>query len=564
MSQEPSAPSTMRKRLGKSTDRFGRAIRRRVAIDRRALAAFRISIAALLIADLVGRTRLLGMFYTDAGVLPREALFSDYSSLTAYSVHTLSGEAWAQWLLFLVAGLVALALLVGYRTRIATIVSWLLLVSLHVRNPMVLNAGDVLLRMLLFWSIFLPLGSRWSIDARRRNPAQSSGDAAPTIATIGTIAVLLQVLLMYLTNAVHKTRSDMWMSGEAVVHIFQADHLTVLLGNVLPEYTALLEVFTSAWMVLIVLSPLLLLLTGVPRALLVTGFAGMHLGMLVTLRIGLFPLIVVAGLLLFYPPVVWDTASSLAARVGIAGPLRRTLDRLQSRAPVLARWAPGSWLHSITSVSNENSDAEDATDDRRKDRMGDDTNPLTAVASRGRVFVTTIIPWLLLVLVVLSNAEAVGYTEVPDAGNEALDTLQASQSWRMFAPNPTSTAQWFVVPGELENGTTVDALHGSGVDWDRPPNVDGTYETARERKYLSNMRFAGNENHHSYYANYLCDRWNREHDTTLENLTIYGMSDRSGPYTDEPDISKSEVIEYDCSGEFIQEEESDAIVVTPE
>ncbi|ELZ01981.1 HTTM domain-containing protein [Natrialba asiatica DSM 12278] len=550
----------MRKRLGKSTDWFGRAIRRRVAIDRRALAAFRISIAALLIADLVGRTRLLEMFYTDAGVLPREALLSDYSSLTAYSLHTLSGEAWAQWLLFLVAGLIALALLVGYRTRIATIVSWLLLVSLHVRNPMVLNAGDVLLRMLLFWSIFLPLGSQWSIDARRRESAQSTGDAAPTVATIGTIAILLQVLLMYLTNAVHKTRSDMWTSGEAVVHIFQADHLTVLLGNVLPEYAALLEVFTYAWMVLIVLSPLLLLLTGIPRAVLATCFAGMHLGMLVTLRIGLFPLIVVAGLLLFYPPGVWDTASSLAARVGIAGPLRRTLDELQSRAPVLARSAPGSWLHSIAFASNENSEAENATDNRR----GDDTSSLTAVASQGRVFVTTLIPWLLLVLVVLSNAEAVGYTEVPDAGNEALDTLQASQSWRMFAPNPTSTAQWFVVPGELENGTTVDALHGSGVDWDRPPNVDQTYETARERKYLSNMRFAGNENHHSYYANYLCDRWNREHDTTLENLTVYGMSDRSGPYADESDVSKSEVIEYDCSGEFIQEEESDAIVVTPE
>jgi hypothetical protein len=176
---------------------------------------------------------------------------------------------------------------------------------------------------------------------------------------------------------------------------------------------------------------------------------------------------------------------------------------------------------------------------------------LTAVRARGRVLFSTILPWLFLSLVVLSNAAAVDYTQVPDPAEDVLDTAQASQSWRMFAPTPVSDAQWLVVPGQLENGTETDVRHESAVDWDRPPSVDRLYESARWRKYVSNMRYADNENHRSYFANYLCGRWNATHETGVEQVTIYGMTDRAAPY-DEPDIARYKLLEYDCSGEFVQ------------
>ncbi|AEH36540.1 HTTM domain-containing protein [Halopiger xanaduensis] len=552
------SPSATRPNLSAVLDRLSIAIQRRVAIDPRALAAFRIAIGTLLILDLALRARNLGTFYTDAGVLPLRALFSDYSPV--YSLHAISGAAWVQALLFAVAGAFALALLLGYRTRLATIVSWLLLLSLHARNPMVLNSGDTLLRMLLFWGMFLPLGREWSIDARRlettrggedgtvdetREPVtdesgpsagdsdDESGMSVPGIVSVPTMAILLQVQLMYLTNAVHKTRSDKWMGGDAVVHIFQADHLTILLGDVLADQHALLELFTYAWIAVILLSPLLLLLTGVWRAAFASVVIGMHLGMATTLQIGLFPLISVGALLLFYPPVVWETATALATRIGIAAPLRRGLDRLQRTAPRVP-------LPDAPAVPA-------ATDLPATTRTAIETT-----ASRSRVLFSTVIPWLLLVLVVLSNAEAVDYADVPEVGDEVLETVNADQSWRMFAPNPTSTTRWLVAPADLEDGSQVDAFGGGEVDWDRPPSADELYDTARERKYVSNMRYADNENHRSYFANYLCDRWNRSHETGLENVTIYGLTDNAGPYDDEPDIAKYKKIEYDCSGPFVQ------------
>ncbi|OYR43122.1 HTTM domain-containing protein, partial [Halorubrum sp. Hd13] len=160
MERTPST-DTARSRLSNAVDRLSAALAARVAVDLRALAAFRIGLATLLLADLARRSRSLTAFYTDYGVLPRRAYVVDYS--TTPLPHTLSGEPWAAALLFAVAGAFALALLVGYRTRAVTLVSWLLLLSVQARNPMVLNAGDSLLRMLLFWSVFLPLGARWSV-----------------------------------------------------------------------------------------------------------------------------------------------------------------------------------------------------------------------------------------------------------------------------------------------------------------------------------------------------------------------------------------------------------------
>jgi hypothetical protein len=512
-------------RLSGGLDRLARGVARRVGIDPRALAAFRIAVGALVIVDLALRSRDLVAFYTDSGVLPREALFSVYGSV--YSLHAVSGEAWVQVLLFLLAGAFAFAMTVGYRTRIATVASLLLLTSLQLRNPIILNSGDTLLRMLLLWGIFLPLDERWAIGASRNDR-----ERAPVV-SIGTVALLGQVVLMYATNAVHKTRSDEWMNGEALSYIFTADHLTILLGDVIVEYPALLELFTIFWVALILAAPFLVLLTGVPRAVLASVFVGMHLGMLVTLRIDLFPLIVVAGLLPFYPPVVWDAAASLASQIGLADALRSRLEQVgQSATPVATPVAPL--------------------------RVPTPSLPARAVSSgwfdRLRAGFFRVIPCVFFVLVLTSNAVAVDYAEVPEPADRAVEV--ADQNWRMFAPNPTRTTRWFAAPGTLENGTTMDVLHDSRVDLSRPASAEDTYPTSRWRKYLSNVQYARDEGHPSYLANYLCNRWNERHETDVEEVTVYYMYERTDPYEGTTSGDEVELQEYDCGGELVQSDDS--------
>ncbi|QWC18344.1 HTTM domain-containing protein [Halorubrum sp. 2020YC2] len=570
MAGTPSA-SSVRSRLSAAVRRLSAAVAARAAVDPRALAAFRVGLGALLIADLLLRSRSLTAFYTDDGVLPLRAFSADYS--TSHSLYALSGEPWAAALLFALAAAVALALLVGYRTRLAALVSWLLLLSLHARNPMVLNSGDALLRMLLFWSVFLPLGARWSVDAVRRADRASGtepdgaadatgadretgddgrpetgddagsatlGPSGSAVATVATMAVLVQVLLMYLTNAVHKYDSDLWMGGEAVAYVMQADQFTYLLGNHLAGFTGLLRAFTVLWVALLFASPLLLLLTGTARAALASLFVGMHLGMAVTIGVGLFPLVAVVGLLLFFQTPVWDAVERAVDRPGGSTPLARPRERLRppfgtGRSPD----APGG------------SPAPSAASERLARLRGAGLAGL----SRGRVLFSTVLPYAFLVLILLSSAGSVGYAEVPEPADDALDAVDMQQSWQMFAPDPIHTTRWFVAAGTLEDGTERDVLRDSAVDFDRPARAETTYRTSRWRKYLNNVYGADNEAHRSYLANYLCGDWNRTHETGVESVTVHRAYERIHPSNGTVEAANEfEVIEYDCSGEFVQNE----------
>lgn len=504
-----------RTHLRAALDRLARGVARRFEIDRRALAAFRIAVGTLLLADLGLRSRDLAAFYTDAGVLPREALFSTYGNV--YSLHAISGEAWVQSLLFVLAGAFALAMTVGYRTRVATVASWLLLSSLQLRNPLVLNSGDALLRMLVFWGIFLPLDDHWAVGAER-----SDCDRSPAV-SIATVALLCQVVLMYATNAVHKTRSDAWTSGEALVYVFTADQFTILLGdligNLLGELRALLEAFTILWVALLLAAPLLIVLTGKARTALATVFVGMHLGMVVTLDIGLFPLVVVAGLLPFYPPVVWEAVESLVARPRVADALRPRLRRIARPAKTLDR-------------------------PERVKLSGRLGSP--QLLARIRAGCVRGLPYVCFALVLTSNAVAVDYAEVPDVADPAVEA--ADQNWQMFAPNPVRTTRWFAAPGVLADGSEVDVLHGSQVELDRPPNVADTYPTFRWRKYLSNVRSTDDGEYRAALGSYLCDRWNREHETRIVEVTIYALHERTDPYDGSTSAGKTKLGEYECSG----------------
>ena len=96
---------------------------------------------------------------------------------------------------------------VGWHTRIATAVSWALLVSLHARNPWLASmGGDALLRLFLFWGMFLPLGARLSLDARRE-PALARAPAQYVSAA--TVALLGQVCLVYFATGAQKS-GELW------------------------------------------------------------------------------------------------------------------------------------------------------------------------------------------------------------------------------------------------------------------------------------------------------------------------------------------------------------------
>lgn len=505
-----------------SADAFRNRVRgalvRRFGIDVRALAAFRIALGLVLLFDVFHRSQDLVAFYTDDGVLST-AMLAEQSATARYSIHALSGEPWVQVLLFGCGAVLAVALLVGYRTRTVTILSLVLLVSVHFRNPFVLNGADRLLRELLVLAVFLPLGSRWAIDAlddgdgtERDRDTATSPEGDPRVATPATAAMLGHIVVVFVSNALVKARGDTWHSGEALHYALRQDHLTVLLGDHVANYPLVLTAGTYAWVGLVTGAPLLILLTGRLRTAYAAAFIAAVTGMAVSMTVGLFPAVLAGAFLLFLPPRVWDALERAgAATVDRVAPLERVATVVRDTLDGLGRPRPlGSMFPEPTR--------------RRKQQC-------RAVVLAGVLIVVAV--WSAGLLGILDAPETTGTVDPED--NE----------WGMFAPDPSTSYGWYVVEAAVDGEEDIDVLRGSTVSAEPPDDASETLPSFRWRKYLNSL-FDSDERAERFAA-YMCEKASAHTDAPVENVTVTYTKQPIALEGEQPEPTTRTVVERSCS-----------------
>mmetsp|Transcript_34474 Transcript_34474/g.50570 ORF Transcript_34474/g.50570 Transcript_34474/m.50570 type:complete len:404 (+) Transcript_34474:61-1272(+) len=177
-----------------------------------ALAIFRITLGFMLLLELLLRFRFLHPFYSDEGTLPRHILLPQTDDIyRALCMHCGFGSLNAQRILLSIQCLFATTLSIGYYTRLSSIASWLLYLSLTLRNTWLNFILDRYFHYLLFYSMFLPsLDEVWSVNAylRQRNQQQPSPSlkyqsygknrTTKTIISPAIIALKLQILWIYM------------------------------------------------------------------------------------------------------------------------------------------------------------------------------------------------------------------------------------------------------------------------------------------------------------------------------------------------------------------------------
>ena len=294
-------------------------ITRIFSLDLRSIALFRVLLGLLLLWDLLLRSFDLSDFYTDAGVLPRHHLLS-ISSKWYWSLHAASGELWWQILLFTIAGTAAVALVVGYRSKWAAAISFFLLASLLNRNGLILQGGDQLLVIMCFWSLFLPLGARYSIDASllpeyEHNPNTYVGreDIVQSYFSMATIAIVFQILYLYIFTAIMKT-GDAWLVRfDAAFYAVSLQQFATPIGDWIKQFPTLLGLSTRYVIAVEFIAPLLVLCPFFWPWIRLTGLlllASLHMAFLLMLHIGLFPLIDFMALSLLLPGAAWTMVPS--------------------------------------------------------------------------------------------------------------------------------------------------------------------------------------------------------------------------------------------------------------
>lgn len=155
-----------------------------LSLDLRSLAAFRLAVGLALLIYLIGTLCNLSAFYTHAGVLPQD-VWSQTADSGRWSLHAVFDSPHYVYGLLALQCLLAILLTLGWRTRLSTLLSLALLISLLHRNPMLVGPIESLLITLLFCGSLLPLSERYSVDAAlAANPPPSDPQHRSPIAMV--------------------------------------------------------------------------------------------------------------------------------------------------------------------------------------------------------------------------------------------------------------------------------------------------------------------------------------------------------------------------------------------
>lgn len=281
------------------------------SLDLRSLALFRILLGAVLLGDLIWRATDLTVFYTDFGVLPRAVLLDKFTQAPRFSIHLMSGQLLFQAILFLIAGLFHVMLILGVRTRLAAFASWFMVVSVQTRNPVILQGGDVYLRLLAFIAIFLPLGALYSVDAAlSREESQGTKRSGFAYFSMPGLALIAQVAMVYAFAVLLKTAPEWRRDFSAVYYALSIQQMSTPLGKLLLHFPKLLPWLTRGTLAQEGVIPLLLLcpfLAGPARMLGAVLIMGLHVCLGLGIRLGHFPYIACMAALPLIPTWFWET-----------------------------------------------------------------------------------------------------------------------------------------------------------------------------------------------------------------------------------------------------------------
>ncbi len=225
----------------------------------------------------------------------------------------------------------AVMLLIGYRTRFATVLCWLLY-SIAIRSALLapegaVDLGNFLLALFLFWGMFLPLGANLSSDARDR------ANRPVRFLSVGSAAVLVQVFIIYFSSGVTKDMGEWVLDPTALETVLGIPRFSTDLGQALTRFPAVLGFFSVTTIAFEIIGTVLLFVPGrtlnFRRTVIATGFIGFHVGIALLMGIGIFPFVMMFVWFIFLPTPVWDRLFKRSTLEST--PVEAVVDRNRSR-----------------------------------------------------------------------------------------------------------------------------------------------------------------------------------------------------------------------------------------
>lgn len=501
--------------------KFLKHLRDTFALDLRSLALFRFFLGFLIFIDAIMRFPHLDAFYSDGGVFPRvDALKMVHP--WSYSLNFMSGETFFAVFLCLLYMVAGFFLMIGLKTKWSRLLSFILAVSFHNRNFLIESAGYDILRVVLFFSLFLPLNHTFSIDSAllKNKPQQKQWQYF----SFWGVNLFFLIFYIYFFSYVFKN-SPIWrVDFSAFYYASKLDIFITPLGHWLGTFENLSQGITLFSILLEYYGPLLLLLSFLLgrfwwqlRVVLILLFLAFHFGIFLAMDIGLFTFICEAFWLVFIPTPFWNSlrqkfSTSFALRIfydGECGFCRKgvlilkeflclssaSIEQGQEDPSILDDMrSHHSWV--VVNEKNERFFHYQAFLEilrhsffakisffffsssmmtflgnkvyhwvsHHRSLMGKATAYLkyenNKVASKGRTYLLEAFGVVILGCLFLYNIGTVPVFNLCfDFPNKIVRWLNIYHRWDMFSPYPQNFNSWFTLEGKLNNGQEIDILH---------------------------------------------------------------------------------------------------------
>ncbi len=336
------------------------------------------------------------------------------------------------------------------------------------------QAGDDLLRLVLFWALFLPWNAYYSLDSKhfKYEPKQRY---------TANIGYLLLIASVYFFTVNLKTSSEWRGEGTAIYYALSLDQLRLPgVGDWLYARPALMKACTHFFYYVEFIIPFLILWPSKKGYLRVIAFALIliiHTGIGLTLYVGLFFIINMIATIALIPSFVFD--------------------KLETKFPFLA--FSGKSVHLPNGAFA---------------RLKTKLNPLVSVLCIAVIVISLVIN--------LSSLKWFSYG-LRSESLVPVNVLRLDQFWGMFSPEVMKKDGWFVYHGMDSIGRQWDLrLNQDYVNYKKPLHVVSMYKSDRWRKLAENMQRDDMTFLRPLYCKYILKKWNKEHpERKIAILNLY-------------------------------------------
>ena len=271
------------------------------SIDARQYAALRIAFGGLSVVYLLGLLPYVEAQFSGLGWL-RDIQQIAVQNGGSWSLFFIQAGAQATTLAYAIVwmGIIAaFMLMIGWQSRLAATITWLVWVSLWNRNPLLLDGDDAILKLMCFYLMLSSCGNCWSVDACLQIKPQQ-------VSVWPLRLIQFQIALIYFVSGWVKFHSPEWLDGTIMQYVLihpqysRWDGWSFIDNPLLSGVLVALAGFIRWWELLF---PFLLINAHSRKISLLIGIL-FHVGLLFTMNLRWFPVIMLS----LYPALLSNSS----------------------------------------------------------------------------------------------------------------------------------------------------------------------------------------------------------------------------------------------------------------